>query len=297
MIIFDGTAAALVREHALAERLTQLALPVSPHIGAIVFSEDAGSRLYTGLKAEAAARVGIGYTPVFFSLHDAPETVIAQLKHWRSDAQITGVIVQKPMRAVWLSAGLDPAQYARWWQRLVAAIPEDKDVDGLHPSTMAAIQAGTWREQGRVLPATCAAVLTILEAAEQGSQKKLLEESVAVIGKSDLLGLPLFSELKNRGVAVQLLGKRELAELKEQGRGLQEFSVIVTATGTPGLITKDLIQPGCTIIDAGEPKPDVDRASVGDIPGFMTPVPGGVGPLTIISLLENAERLLYARTI
>lgn len=292
MIIFDGTAAAQLREHTLAERVAQLSPEQRPHIGAVVFSEDAGSRLYTGLKAEAAARVGITYSPVFFSLHDAPELVIAQLKQWQTQQEITGVIVQKPMRAVWATQGRNPAQYSAWWQQIVAAIPEDKDVDGLHPTTMASIAAGTWRDQGKVLPATCAAVLTILEAAEQGSQKKLLEESVAVIGKSDLLGQPLFFELKNKKVNVQLLGKRELAALKEQGRGLKEFSVIVTATGTPGLITKDLIQPGCIIIDAGEPKPDVDRASVGDAPGFMTPVPGGVGPLTIISLLENAFALV-----
>lgn len=297
MIVFDGISAARMRETALAAKVQALAEQGRQlKIAALVFTEDAGSRLYTQLKREAAERVGIAYQPHFVSISDDVEKLKAQLVAWQEDATITGVIIQKPTKKVWREQGRDGADFADWWETLIAAIPESKDVDGLHPRTLEAVKNNTWQERGKVLPATCAAVLGILESAEESTGRQLENERVAVIGRSDLLGQPLYFVLKNRGVAVELLGRSELQSLQEEGRGLTDFSVVVSATGRGGLITAQMLAENAIVIDVGEPRADLDRASLEQAseahkPAFLTPVPGGVGPLTVISLLENAVQL------
>ena len=152
---------------------------------------------------------------------------------------------------------------------------------------MAAIKDGSWEQEHKVLPATCRAVLYILEQAPvPRSQAK-----VAIIGKSDLLGVPLFYVLQHQGYSVELLGKKELEARVVSGQGLQDAQVIVSATGVQHLIKGELIPKGAILIDVGEPKPDVDFQSVKDKASFLTPVPGGVGPLTVACLLENAVYL------
>lgn len=292
MIIFNGIAEAKQRQDALRERVALLAKRGKQlKVAALVFQEDSGSLIYTTLKREAAERVGIQYLPKYVSTADELEMLKKELDSWAADETITGIIIQKPTKRVWSEQGREPAAFAAWWQSLVAAIAEQKDVDGLHPRTLVAIQDGSWQQRGKVLPATCAAVLSILELAAEQTQQPLEQSRIAIIGKSDLLGTPLFYELKNRRVAAELLGKKELNVLKEQGGGVKDFSVVVTATGSRNLITGELIAENCILIDVGEPAADVDRVSVGEKPAFITPVPGGVGPMTIVSLLENAVAL------
>lgn len=286
MIIFDGYQFAQEREVALSKAVSELsAQGVKIVIAAVLFAEDKGSQLYTGLKQQAAERVGIEYRISTFSLTDSVDQVIAELHRLNQDEQVTGIIIQKPWRKTWAlaNANEDPSAYQAWWSSLVEQVSPTKDVDGLHPETLAAIQSRTWQSAHKVMPATAKAVLSILESTDQLQHGKYL-----IIGKSEILGKPLAYELRNRGFDVVLMGKKELdARLADQ-RLLKDGDVVISATGQSGLIHGDMLKLGAVVVDVGEPRPDVDRSTVDGIAAFLTPVPGGVGPVTVVSLLENA---------
>jgi methylenetetrahydrofolate dehydrogenase (NADP+)/methenyltetrahydrofolate cyclohydrolase len=177
----------------------------------------------------------------------------------------------------------DEQDFTAWWTALVSRIAEEKDVDGLHPKTLVAVERGTWREEGRVLPATAKAVLSILDA-----QQYLKSQKYVVLGKSDILGKPLSFELRNLGFEVEILGRKELSARVEAGVALRDANVVISATGQMHVVTGEMIRDGVVLVDVGEPRPDIQRASVEGKAAFLTPVPGGVGPVTVISLLENA---------
>jgi methylenetetrahydrofolate dehydrogenase (NADP+) / methenyltetrahydrofolate cyclohydrolase len=310
MILFDGYAYAQAKE-------TQLALRVSPNseaaIAAIVFNEDEGSLIYTKYKQEAAQRVGIGYRATYFSVNDPIEQIIDKITQLNLDPTITGIIIQKPWRKTWLEArarfnsqhqtedsgaagqfshsALTTKDFNHWWQQLVNAVREDKDVDGLHPNILQAIESGQWQEQGRVLPATCKAVIDILTLARQQlreiDQPMPEQPKYIVIGKSDLLGQPLTAYLRQQGQQVSLIGRQELESRIKSGEALLDADVVVSATGVQHLVRGEMLKAGVVVIDVGEPRPDIEAASVAGRAAFLTPVPGGVGPVTVVSLLEN----------
>lgn len=305
MIIFDGDARAAELEAETKQRVYALA-EQGRHlkIAAILFEEDKGSQLYTRLKSEAAQRAGIAYEVHTFSLRDGVEAVVQTLDELNADETVTGIIIQKPWRKTWAEAkgiAQDSTPKAvrqafnSWWHYLVERIDLSKDVDGLHPQTLSAVENGNWQEKGLVLPATAGAILDILKSAwtelniDENQAKK---DKIMVIGRSDIVGLPVFYELKNQGFDVQLLTRDDFAQRKESGRGLKDAKVVVSATGVQHLITGDLLTDESIVIDAGEPRPDVEFESVKDGVDFITPVPGGVGPMTVSFLLGNAVALV-----
>lgn len=315
MIIFDGNTLAEKKEKELRARIDRDFADRKLVIAALLFREDAGSRLYTRLKGEAAARVGIQYQVHEFSLTDEVEKIQTKLEELGKNPEITGIIIQKPARFTWLKAQnehflkmiasqpdskkFEREQYASWWTKLTSYINEQKDVDGLHPITIARITDKTWQEMAKVLPATCQAVLSILDQAwKQLSEKigieqtqKLADGKYIILGKSDLLGFPLFYELKRQEKNVEILATAELDERMRSGQKLLDASVIVSATGQHDLITADMVSENVVVIDVGEPRPDVVFDSVAQKASFITPVPGGVGPMTVVSLLENCVKL------
>jgi methylenetetrahydrofolate dehydrogenase (NADP+) / methenyltetrahydrofolate cyclohydrolase len=303
MIIFDGYAFAKEKEAALARRLAELApqtliseeQPLT--IAAVLFTEDKGSQLYTSLKQQAAERLGMKYQVHTFSITDPIDRVLERINLLNQDSTITGIIIQKPWKKTWelameVSPDDEPEErtvlnnFSSWWRTVVRAIDEHKDVDGLHPSTLEAIHNNTWKAEGKVLPATVRAVLSILDVAGYLRPQKYI-----VLGKSDILGMPLAYELQNRGFELELLGRKELRQRQESGDALKDADVVITATGMQHLVQGEMLKKDVVLVDVGEPKPDVQRESVKDVAKFLTPVPGGVGPLTVISLLENAVEL------
>lgn len=276
MIIFDGYKRASQIEQVLQDQMASLTRV--PHVVSIYFQEDKGSVLYSRLKKEAASRLGFTFEIKSMSLLDPVDKIISEVKRVNDDPQVTGVMIQKPMRRIYEQAlMLDGDQndikkaYQIWWEMLVGSIDKNKDVDGL-------------TGKGKVVPATGRAVIEILENGNRSALKK----KIAIIGKSDLLGIPLYKKFQEEGRDVTLLGSKELTRLVEIGKGLKEFDIIISATGRPGLIKGDMIKDGVVLIDVGEPGGDVDRKSVGEKPSFLTPVPGGVGPMTVICLMHNA---------
>lgn len=288
MIIFDGVQRALERETQLTERVVAFVegeKQPKPMIAAVLFREDTGSQLYTRLKGEAAERVGIGYIANEFSLLDPLEKVLEKIEQLNNDSTIDGIIVQKPWRKIWPENAT--TDYDTWWQTLMGAVNPVKDVDGLHPATIASIKAGTWFEEGRVLPATCRAVLFALSQAQLQLERSSLGKTI-IIGRTDLLGIPLYYVLLQRGVDVELIGTKELEARKTSGLLLSDAQTIVSATGQQHLITTQMVSKGVILVDVGEPRPDIDVRDMEGKADFLTPVPGGIGPLTVSFLLENA---------
>jgi methylenetetrahydrofolate dehydrogenase (NADP+)/methenyltetrahydrofolate cyclohydrolase len=288
MTIFNGYQFAQEREARLKHEVDQLGSDQTPSVAAILFQEDQGSQLYTKLKKEAAERVGITYQVFTFSMRDPVTEVLEQLTVLNQDPSITGIIIQKPWRKSWQSiTGGNVEDFNEWWHTLTQAIALHKDVDGLHPQTLVAIKNNTWEQEGRVLPATCKAVLEILT-----TQNALQpEKKVIILGKSDILGQPLFYQLQNLHLDVEMIGSQELQARRESGALLLDADIIVSATGRQQLITGELLSVGVTVVDVGEPRPDVDFTSVATKASFLTPVPGGVGPVTVVCLLENTLQL------
>jgi methylenetetrahydrofolate dehydrogenase (NADP+) / methenyltetrahydrofolate cyclohydrolase len=314
MIIFDGYRLALKREEALKKKIEAFVSDRKPVIAAVLFTEDAGSQLYTRLKGEMATRVGIEYRSFEFSLQDDIKQVEAKILELNQDPDITGIIIQKPWRNTWVKAQDsdflergsqtdDPESFKRnefnlWWSGLTSLISEKKDVDGLHPNTISQIKAGTWQSFNKVLPATCQAVLTIMGQAEQQlvaelgpDADEIFNGKYVILGKSDLLGIPLYYELIRQNKNVEILDSKGLEEKMISGQKLLDFRVIISATGKHNLINGEMLSEGCVVIDVGEPKPDVEFNSVSKKASFITPVPGGVGPMTVVSLLENCVEL------
>jgi methylenetetrahydrofolate dehydrogenase (NADP+)/methenyltetrahydrofolate cyclohydrolase len=297
MIIFRGNEFAQDRLARLAEKVRMLKEQGKQlQIAAILFSEDKGSQLYTELKRQAAQQVGIAYQVYPFSMNDPVEQIATQLATLNAEESVTGIIIQKPWRARWQEVtGKTKEEFQAWWSTVVTQIAQHKDVDGLHPDTLRAVEDSHWKEQHKVLPATAKAVLEIFHFAEEELKyqvESFKQEKILIIGKSDLLGKPLYFELRNQGYNVQLLGTKELAERKTSGQLLLDAHTVISSTGQAGLVTGEMVQENVILIDVGEPKPDIHAESVSAKAAFLTPVPGGVGPVTVVSLLENCVALV-----
>ena len=233
------------------------------------------------LKGKAAQRIGIEFqkseirntksrkgtlSPRDFT----SETILKILnliKKLNADNSVTGIMVQMPL----------PENVRQETLRVVGAISAEKDVDGLGPNNLGLILLG----KERFLPATVKAVLDILDEMQVDPAGK----EVVIVGRSQIVGRPLAAALVNRDAVVTVAHSKtgNLAEVTRRGE------VLISATGQAGLIKKDMVKPEAVVIDVGEPKADVDE-EVREVASWLTPVPGGVGPVTVASLLENVVK-------
>lgn len=292
---FDGKKEAQKREKLLRKRVEQFKRPL--RMCSIVFEEDAGSQLYTRIKFEAANRVGIEFDRVDLSLRQPIEFIREEVQTVSERLDIDGVMVQKPMRQVWRETmkRYERGMFSAWWREVSSAVNVKKDVDCLHPEMLDKVYLGKWH----IVPATVKAVLSILEIALHISEGGLSTHTtvglplplknlkVAVIGRSEIVGRPLAAILTQKGAKVALVG----SQVEDLGFYTVGADVVVSGTGVPGIITEDIVKPGVILIDVGSPKADVSRGCFGDA-AFITPVPGGVGPMTVVSLLENLVELI-----
>lgn len=298
MIIFDGKTLALQLE-AESKSLLQSDTIGRVAIGVIHYQQDKVGETYTALKREAARRLGIGHHVTTLSFDTPLAQVRQEIKHFNADPRITGVMIQKPARVTWEKhialqddqrLSQDGDAFNTWWGAQVALIDPQKDVDGLHPATLQALERGSWQAEGRVLPATARAILAILEVAEREVISLSLEQSqIAVIGRSAIVGRPVYYALRSQGRDVDVMGKHELQQLTAAGQGLKSYQVVIAATGVHNVLDPDLLRPAAVVIDAGEPKSDLHTQKLTQSQlAFMTPVPGGVGPVTVACLMANA---------
>lgn len=255
------------RRSRLRDRLANSDL--TPTLAVLLVGDDPASALYVNLKERAAQEVGI-HTVIDRRAQASTEELITQLQTWNEDTSIHGILVQLP-----LPAGIDT-------ERVMQAIDPRKDADGFHPDNRTALVAGN----GQIFPPVYTAVLLLLAA----SHAALQQQKTLILAKSDLFGEPLQAILQRAGAFVT----RQDA-LPDRSR-LAEYRIIITALDQPGSLHGADLDEQAIIIDISTIKTpsgvvgDFLKESLRDTQE-ASPVPGGVGPLTIACLLENVVQL------
>jgi methylenetetrahydrofolate dehydrogenase (NADP+)/methenyltetrahydrofolate cyclohydrolase len=207
--------------------------------------------------------VGIKFELHYFSTHTSLQSIEAVIQAKNLDPHITGIMVQLPVQLN------EP-------RRLINQIASKKDVDCLTDDNLSRLNAGG---KALFLPATLKSILLLI----RNSQFAIRNSYICVVGATGFVGKPVADYLEVLGAKVDRCNAKTF-DLADHTR---QAEILISATGVPGLIKKDMVKPGSLIIDVGSPQGDVDFAEVKKVAGAITPVPGGVGPLTIISLLEN----------
>ena len=268
--IIDGKALAGEVEAETLERAKKLAnKAIVPGLATVLVGENPASQMYIRLKHSACSRAGIRSENVLLPESSTEEEIIAKIEELSLREDINGILLQLP-----LPGGLNP-------QRAMMSILPEKDVDGFHPRNMGALLLGA----ERLVPCTPLGIIYALERLD----KKLEGTEVVIVGHSNVVGKPLAAMMLNRNATVQVchVFTRDLAE------HTRDADILVVAAGVPGLIKKEMVRPGAFIFDVGinrvgdKTVGDVDYEEVSQIAGAITPVPGGVGPLTVAMLLRQ----------
>ena len=272
-MIIDGKALAADVEVETAQRVKKLAgRGMVPGLATVLVGENPASQMYIRLKHSACSRVGIRSENVVLPAESTEAELIARIQELNGRPDINGILLQLP-----LPKGLSP-------QRAMMSILPEKDVDGFHPVNMGALLLGA----ERLVPCTPRGIIYALE--RLGMTGKKLEGAEAVIvGHSNVVGKPLAAMLLSRNATVQVchVFTRDLAE------HTRDAEILVVAAGVPALIKKEMVRPGAIVFDVGinrvgdKTVGDVDFEAVKEIASAITPVPGGVGPLTVAMLLSQ----------
>ena len=282
--VIDGVATAREIYARLKERVTALGrLDVRPRLVAIQVGDHPASRIYLRNKVRACDEVGVDSEVHHLEAGCSQAALLAMLESLNRNARVHGILLQLPLPEA-LDAG-----------RILQAIAPEKDVDGLTWASLGALVAG----HPVFEPCTPRGVIMLLERAGIDMDRR----DAVVVGRSAIVGKPMALMLMARGATVTICHSRT-RDLAEHTR---RADILVAATGRAGLITGDMVKPGATVIDVGINRlpdgklaGDVDFAAVRAVAGCITPVPGGVGPMTIAMVIANtvlaAERSIPART-
>ncbi|HEJ7496768.1 TPA: bifunctional methylenetetrahydrofolate dehydrogenase/methenyltetrahydrofolate cyclohydrolase FolD [Staphylococcus aureus] len=242
----------------------------TPKLSVILVGNDGASQSYVRSKKKAAEKIGMISEIVHLEETATEEEVLNELNRLNNDDSVSGILVQVPL----------PKQVSE--QKILEAINPDKDVDGFHPINIGKL----YIDEQTFVPCTPLGIMEILKHADIDLEGK----NAIVIGRSHIVGQPVSKLLLQKNASVTILHSRS----KDMASYLKDADVIVSAVGKPGLVTKDVVKEGAVIIDVGNTpdengklKGDVDYDAVKEIAGAITPVPGGVGPLTITMVLNN----------
>lgn len=272
--LLDGAAIAAHVLSQLKERIHAMqARGMQPGLAAILIGENPASQIYIRNKVQACHDAGV-YSEVHrFAREAGEEEVLATIRHLNADAKVHGILLQLPL----------PPQLDS--ERLLQAIDPAKDVDGFNWVNLGAMVAG----HTRLAPCTPLGVMAMLDYA----RVPLEGRSAVVVGRSAIVGKPLALMLIARGATVSVCSSKT-ADLRQY---TMMADVLVVAVGNPGLIDGAMIKPGAVVIDVGINRlpggkivGDVDFASACRVASKITPVPGGVGRMTVAMLLENTVR-------
>jgi methylenetetrahydrofolate dehydrogenase (NADP+)/methenyltetrahydrofolate cyclohydrolase len=284
--ILDGKATSAQIRSEVAERVQALSgKGIIPGLAAVLVGDDAASRIYVGQKHKASADVGIRSEQVDLPAYVTEHELLATIRRLNRDPEIHGIIVQLP-----LPDHLPELDIQR------AILPE-KDVDGLHPSNIGMMV----RRGPCFLPATPYGIVELLLRCDV----PLEGAEVTIVGYGELVGAPLSVMLTQNSVR----GNATVTSTHIRTRDLRAHTlradILVAAAGVPQLIDADMVKPGATVVDVGVHRTehglvgDVRFDEVADVAGAISPVPGGVGPMTVAMLLVNtvqaAEAQAYGR--
>ena len=277
--IIDGkkiSAAARAEIRARAAGLTEQT-GIVPGLAVILVGDNPASQVYVRNKKKACEEAGFHSVVIEMPGNTEQAALLAEIDRLKADSRIHGILVQLPL----------PPQIDE--QAVIAAIPPEKDVDAFHPENVGHIMIGDYR----FLPCTPAGVMKMLEA----EQIPVAGRECVVIGRSNIVGKPMAMLLLHANGTVTVCHSRT----KNLGEVTRRADILVSAVGKAGFVTADMVKPGAVVIDVGMNRNaegklcgDVDFAAVSEVASAITPVPGGVGVMTITMLLENTLRAAEA---
>jgi len=248
-----------------------------PALAVILVGEDEASGLYLKLKKEAGARIGIKVQEYLFALNTKEEEIISKIKALNEDKKTQGIIVQLPLPGM-----LNP-------DRVIAAISFKKDVDGFRNENNR-FSLSRDKKEPRFSPVLPSAILVALSAA---LKKNLKDKKIVALVNSEVFGQALKEVLEKAGAQINCLVRKACVIMGVQNE-VKEADVLISVCGCPRFIRGDMIKEGVILIDAGITRysdgkvvGDIDSESVAPKAAFLTPVPGGIGPLTVALLLRN----------
>jgi methylenetetrahydrofolate dehydrogenase (NADP+)/methenyltetrahydrofolate cyclohydrolase len=270
----DGAALARTLRSHLPDRVRRLvARDVRPGLAVVLVGEDPASQVYVRNKSKACEEAGIASIEHRLPAATTQEELLRLIGSLNADRRVHGILVQLPL----------PRHISS--DAVIEAISPDKDVDGFHPENVGRLATG----RPRFVPCTPAGVMHLLEEAGVPLEGK----TAVVVGRSNIVGKPVALLLLEKHATVAICHSRT----PDLGSVIRQADVLIAAVGKPRLITADMVKPGVAVIDVGINRladgklcGDVDFASVAGKAGCITPVPGGVGPMTIAMLLENTLR-------
>jgi methylenetetrahydrofolate dehydrogenase (NADP+)/methenyltetrahydrofolate cyclohydrolase len=273
--IIDGKAIAAEVRAEVAERARALAeRGVRPGLAAILVGDHPASKVYVGMKQKACAEAGIHSERIDMPADVPEEEVLAEIERLNKDPRISGIIVQLPV----------PDHISEF--AVQRAISTEKDVDGLNPTNVGFMSRG----HPVFLPATPYGIVELLVR----SEIPIEGQDVCIVGRGDLVGMPLaimLAQRHDRANATVTLCHTKTRDIASHTR---RADILVAAAGRAEMITADMVKPGATVIDVGTNRApgggligDVHFEGVKEVAGAITPVPGGVGPMTVAMLLVN----------
>ncbi len=252
----------------------------APHLAAILVGNDGASQTYVGNKERSCQQVGFDSTVLRFEDSITEAELLAEIAKLNSNSDIDGIIVQLP-----LPKHIDE-------NKVIRAIDPDKDVDGFHPENVGKMMLGL----PTLLPATPSGIMKLLELYDIDTKGK----NCVIIGRSNIVGRPMANLLSQKGEYADCTVTICHSHTKNIEEYTRKADIIVAALGKPGFLKGDMVKEGAVVIDVGITRipdatkksgfrlsGDADYESVAPKCSWITPVPGGVGPMTIVSLLSN----------
>lgn len=273
--ILDGAAVAKLTNEKTANRVAKLGKPVT--LAVIYDPQNDGSRLYVGMKSKKAAALGIQTKDIPTAADATTESVLSLVASLNADPSITGILVQSP-----LAKGVKERE-------IFSAVAPHKDADGLGATVQGMLFGDALDDY--TVAATPQGVMTLLKH----YNIDIFGKQALVIGRSQLFGRPMFALLTNADATVTLAHRYTPENVLKDY--LKRADIVVVGVGKPDFIQGSDLKPGAVIIDVGmnfvngKAVGDVNFDSVQSIASYITPVPGGVGPMTIATLLENTITL------
>ena len=270
-MIIDGKALAAKIKAGLADRVVKMAAEGNrPGLAVIIVGTDPASQVYVRNKCKDCEEIGVYSEEYALPAETTQEELEALIDRLNNDSKISGILVQLP-----LPKHLDE-------KAVINKISPKKDVDAFHPANVGKIMIGDYD----FLPCTPAGVMELIE----DSGTEVAGKKCVVVGRSNIVGKPQAMLLLHKNGTVTICHSRT----KDLAAECREADILVAAVGKAKLITADMVKPGATVIDVGMNRDengklcgDVDFESVKEVAGAITPVPGGVGPMTRAILMKN----------
>ena len=278
--ILDGkSVAASIRASVKARVGALVQSGVRPGLAVILAGDDSASRVYVRNKVLACEETGVHSVFLEFKSSVQEAELLERIAALNADTAVHGILVQLP-----LPRHLDAA-------KILHAVSPPKDVDGFHPANLGALLEG----RPGIVPCTPAGVMRLIEHAGI----EIAGRRAVVLGRSNIVGKPVALLLLQKNATVTVCHSKTAAP----EAFTREADILVAAIGRPNFVRADMVKPGACVVDVGINRlpdgtlaGDIDFAAVKELAGWITPVPGGVGPMTIAMLLENCLRAAAAQT-